>query len=59
MLIDQTRDLLDDGGVFGAAEKRLHDIAIVAVLRRVGFDGQLAHRAHVFLGGNRHPERRI
>ena len=56
---DQGLDLRDDGGVFGAGEKRFDDGAVVAVLGRVGLDGQLAHRAHRFLGGNRHAERRV
>ncbi len=56
---DQGLDLRDDGGVFGAGEKRFDDRAVVAVLGRVGLDGQLAHRAHGFLGGNRHAERRV
>ena len=49
-------DLGHDGRVFGALEEGLHDLPVVGVLRRIGFNGQLAHGAHIFLRGDGYAE---
>lgn len=49
---DEGLDFRDDFGAFGAFEKGIDDLAVFAVLGRVGFDGELAHRSQVFLGGD-------
>ena len=49
---DEGLDLGDHGGVFGALEEGFDDVAIFGVLGGIGFDGELAHGAHVFFGGD-------
>ena len=57
--VNERLDLRHHLRVFGALKKRLNDPAIIGVVRRVCLHGQLPHRAHIFLGGNRDAEGRI
>ena len=49
---DEGLDLGDHGGVFGALEEGFDDVAVFGVFGGIGFDGELAHGAHVLLGGD-------
>ena len=46
-------------GSFGLAEKRLDDLPVIGVVRRICFNRQLTHRTHVFLGRDGNAERRV
>ena len=59
LLRDQRLHLRDHLGLLGALEERLDDGAILRVLRRIGLDRQLAHRADLLLRRNRHAKRRV
>ena len=52
----QVFDPFDEFRLERAAEDGLHDFPVTGVLRGIGLDGQLAHPAHVLLGGNGHAE---
>ena len=51
-VVDEGFDLGDELGGFGAVEEGFDDFSGGGVFGRIGFDGELAHGAHVFLGGN-------
>lgn len=53
---DEGLDFLDDLGAFGAFEEWIDDLAVFAVLGRIGFDRELTHGSHVFLGRDGNPE---
>ena len=47
---DEVFDAGDEVGVLGSLEEGVGDFAVGGVFRGIGFDGELAHAADVFLG---------